>query len=86
MPLKMSTNVAKQFMQLGTIRKGEMQEFTREDKSKGMKPVDLDYFRITYKTGVNATEIEKAIKAVYKDRPTELNFRLAYHTVLDFLS
>lgn len=78
MPLLMQ-KVQKQFIQLGTIRKGEMQP-TKGDPTK-MKPVDLDYFRITYKAGTNTTEIEKAIKATYGDRPTELNFRLAYKTV-----
>lgn len=39
------------FPEIGQIRKGEMQEFTRADKSTYKRPVDLDYFRVVFKEG-----------------------------------
>lgn len=59
MPLNMTRNAQKQFMQLGTIRKGEMQP--AKGNPNVMKPVDLDYFRITYKfNGAGPTPMNKA--------------------------
>lgn len=81
MPISGLTNTPKAFMELGRIKKGEMKEFKRQDGSTGTKPVDLDYFRFTFREGQNSSEIEKGIRLSYGNRPTELNVRFAYHNV-----
>ena len=48
MPISGLTDAPKAFMKLGAIKKGEVVEFTRNDGSKGTKPIDLDYFRMIF--------------------------------------
>lgn len=74
----LTTNVQKAFMQIGTIRKGEMQA---TKNGQGTRPVDLDYFRVTHKAGENSHLIEEAFRTAYGEKPTQLNIRLAYPTV-----
>lgn len=77
MPISNLTNAPKAFMRLGMIKKGEMKEFTRQDGSKGTKPVDLDYFRVTFSVGKLQPDIEAAFHAAYGEKPQELNVRFA---------
>lgn len=79
MPIHGLTNTARQFVQLGSIRKGEMQA-ARSDPSKS-KPVDLDYFRVTFKPGEKAAALEQEFKRVYGDRPRRINIRLPFQNV-----
>jgi len=74
MPISGLTDAPKAFLCLGRIKKGEMQ---------GNRPVDLDYFRVTFLPGKQAAEIEKAFRAAYGDRPTDLNVRFASNNVQD---
>ena len=77
MPISNLTNVPHAFMKLGKIRKGEKQTVKRKDGSTFEKPVDLDYFRVTFQPGKGSDEIEKTFRAAYGDRPTELHIRFA---------
>lgn len=79
MPIHGLTNVPKQFVQIGTIRKGEMQA-VKGDPTK-QKPVDLDYFRVTFKAGTHAIPAERELRKVYGEKPRELRMRLPYNTV-----
>lgn len=81
MPIHNLTNPAKQFIQLGNIRKGEMQA-TKGDPSK-KKPVDLTYFRVTYKAGANAAALEAEFKRCYQDQPRAIDIRLPFETVAE---
>lgn len=82
-PISGLTDAPKAFICLGRIKKGEMQEFTRQDGTKGKRPVDLDYFRVTYAPGKQADAIKQAFESAYGDRPTELNARFASPTIED---
>lgn len=64
-------------MKLGKIRKGQKETVKRKDGSTYEKPVDLDYFRVTFQPGKQSDQIEKAFRAVYGEKPTELHVRFA---------
>ena len=89
MPIQNLTNVPKSFLKLGQIRKGDKIQGKRADGSTYDRPVDLDYFRVTFLKGVsvgsskvNLSEIiEKRFREVYGDKPTALNVRFADHDV-----
>lgn len=76
-PIAGLTDAPRAFIKLGMIKKGELVEFTRKDGSKGTRPVDLDYFRVTFSPGAKAEAIEQAFRAAYGDRPRQLNVRFA---------
>ena len=71
-PIHNLTNVPHSFIKLGNIRKGEMRE-----KNGVTRPVDLDYFRVTFAPGAQAEAVEHAFRAAYGDKPTEINVRFA---------
>lgn len=89
MPIATLTNVPKSFIKLGQIRKGDKVQGKRPDGSTYEKPVDLDYFRVTFLKSVSsgiskvslAETIEKRFREVYGDRPTAINIRFADHEV-----
>jgi hypothetical protein len=80
MPISGLTDAPKAFMKLGMIKKGEKRKVTKQGKNGPYEieiPVDLDYFRVIFSPGKLASEIEKAFRAAYGDRPQELNVRFA---------
>lgn len=85
MPIQNLTNVPKSFLKLGQIRKGDKVQGKRADGSTYERPVDLDYFRVTFLRNIrvglvqlNIGEvIEKRFREVYGDKPTALNVRFA---------
>jgi recombination directionality factor gp3-like protein len=81
MPIVNLTNVPRSFLKLGQIRKGDKIQAKRQDGTTYEKPVDLDYFRVTFLKGRNAAEIEKRFMEAYGPKPTDLNIRFADHTV-----
>lgn len=76
-PIQGLTDQSEGFFKLGQIRKGEKVEVTRDGKTF-MKPVDLDYFRVTFLPGKTMEALENAFRASYGMRPTEINVRFAY--------
>lgn len=76
-PIQGLTTQSEGFFKLGQIRKGEKVEVTRDGKTF-MKPVDLDYFRVTFLPGKTMEALETAFRASYGMRPTEINVRFAY--------
>lgn len=89
MPIQNLTNVPKSFLKLGQIRKGDKLQGKRQDGSTYERPVDLDYFRVTFLKGVtvgsekvNLSEIiEHRFREVYGNKPTAINVRFADHDV-----
>jgi hypothetical protein len=80
MPISGLTDAPKAFMKLGMIKKGEKRTVTKQGKNGPYEieiPVDLDYFRVVFSPGRLSAEIEAAFRAVYGDRPQELNVRFA---------
>lgn len=79
MPIAGLTNPAKSFLKIGQIRKGEMREFKRRDGSTYTAPVDLDYFRVTFRPDENecATEFQR----IYGDMPRRINIRFPFKTI-----
>lgn len=69
------TDTPKAFMKLGQIRKGDKVEAKRRDGSTYTKPVDLDYFRVTFQDWKGRAGIEQTFRAAYGDKPQELNIR-----------
>lgn len=66
MPIHNLTNVPKSFLKLGQIRKGEKVQMKRPDGSTYDKPVDLDYFRVTFlkfSPGIAFTDAEQKDKS-----------------------
>ena len=78
MPINGLTNVPKMFLKLGQIRKGEKVTVERDGKTYE-KPVDLDYFRVTFFD--DAKIAEDQFRKVYGDKPREINVRLAFPEV-----
>lgn len=78
-PIAGLTNVPHAFIKLGNIRKGEMRETKNKSGQVVSRPVDLDYFRITYAPSPQADEVARIIQATYGEKPTELNVRFAEH-------
>ena len=72
MPIAGLTNVPKAFLKLGQIRKGT------KDSRTG-KPIDLDYFRVTFYP--NEKECEDLFRQVYGEQPRAINVRLAFPNV-----
>lgn len=81
MPILNLTNVPRSFLKLGQIRKGDKIQGKRQDGSTYEKPVDLDYFRVTFLKGKNTDEISSRFTEIYGPKPTEINVRFADHTV-----
>ena len=73
MPINGLTNVPKSFLKLGQIRKGQ--------KDKDGRPIDLDYFRVTFHP--QETECAELFKATYGEEPRRINIRLAFPDVAD---
>jgi hypothetical protein len=78
MPINGLTNVPKAFLRLGQIRKGEKVTVERDGKTYE-KPVDLDYFRVTFFEDAKKAEIQ--FRKVYGEKPREINTRLAFPEV-----
>ena len=81
MPIHNLTNVPKSFLKLGQIRKGDKVQGKRKDGSTFERPVDLDYFRVTFLKGKNAEQIEKRFRDVYGEQPKQINVRFADHEI-----
>lgn len=72
MPIHGLTNPPKSFLRLAKIKKGEM-----VTNSEGKTyPRDLDYFRVVFEKGCE--DVERAFRAAYGEKPTRINFRLAF--------
>jgi hypothetical protein len=80
MPINGLTNVPKMFLKLGQIRKGE-KITVEQDGKKYDKPVDLDYFRVTFFEDAKRAE-EQFVRA-YGAKPQEINVRLAFPEVAE---
>ncbi len=78
MPIDNLTNVPRSFLKLGQIRKGA-KVLTKDGQHE--KPIDLDYFRVTFLKGRNSEQIEARFQEVYGPKPTAINVRFADHTV-----
>lgn len=78
MPINGLTNVPKMFLKLGQIRKGEKVVVEKDGKSYE-KPIDLDYFRVTFFQ--DAKRAEERFREAYGDKPKEINVRLAFPEV-----
>lgn len=72
MPIKNITDRGERFPEIGQIRKGA-------PKSERAPGKDLDYFRVEFDN--QETEVKDIFKAVYGERPQELNVFLAFDEV-----
>jgi hypothetical protein len=66
------------FLKLGQIRKGEKVTVERDGKTYE-KPVDLDYFRVTFFD--DAKKADEQFVRMYGAKPQEINVRLAFPEV-----
>jgi len=80
MPINGLTNVPKMFLKLGQIRKGEKVTVERDGK-KYEKPVDLDYFRVTF--FADANKAAERFREAYGEKPREISVRLAFPEVAE---
>lgn len=69
MPIYGLTDRQESFLRLAKIKKGEKDEKTGA-------PRDLDYFRLVFSYGCE--DVERAFKAIYGEKPTRINMRLAF--------
>src|SRR5688572_11793189 len=91
MPITSLTNVPRSFIKLGQIRKGDKVQGKRNDGTTYEKPVDLDYFRVTFlkniRIGLVNLDIgeitEKRFREVYGPKPTAINITFADHNISD---
>lgn len=67
------------FPEIGQVRKGVKEEFTRADGSKYTRPVDLDYFRVVFVEGEEAAA--EKFRAVYGEQPQEINIRFPFNDI-----
>lgn len=79
MPINGLTNSPRSFLKIGQIRKGEMKEFTRSDGSKYKAPVDLDYFRVTFRP--DEPECAAEFVRIYGETPRRINIRFPFQTI-----
>lgn len=79
MPINGLTNPPKSFLKLGQIRKGEMKTFQRRDGSTYTAPVDLDYFRVTFRP--DEPECAARFLEVYGEKPRRINIRFPFKTI-----
>lgn len=73
MPIAGLTDRKKGFIRLCKIKKG--------DKDERGNPRDLDYFRTVFSEGLQ--DLEFAFRTVYGEKPTRINFRLAFPNISD---
>ena len=78
MPIAGLTNPPKSFLKLGQIRKGELREVNGKN-GKYTAPVDLDYFRVTFRP--DEKEVESEFRRVYGEKPTRINIRFPFKTI-----
>lgn len=76
MPIKGLTDAPKAFLKLGQIRKGDKVP-TADGKST--KPVDLDYFRVTFHP--DCKDVEALFQETYGMQPRRINIRFAFPTI-----
>ena len=79
MPIAGLTNPPKSFLKLGQIRKGEMREMTSQSGKKYTAPVDLEYFRVTFRP--DEKEIADEFLRIYGPQPTRINIRFPFKTI-----
>lgn len=78
MPIAGLTNPPKSFLKIGQIRKGEMREM-QGTNGKYLAPVDLDYFRVTFRP--DEKECEEEFIRVYGATPRRINIRFPFKTI-----
>jgi hypothetical protein len=78
MAIKGLTDAPKAFTKLGQIRKGQLVPTANGNSTK---PVDLDYFRVTF--APDAKDLESVFRETYGDQPRRINIRLAFPTIAE---
>lgn len=81
MPISGLTNPSKSFLKIGQIRKGMMEEKTGQNGSKYTAPVDLDYFRVTFRP--DEAECAAEFLRVYGPKPTRINIRFPFRSIAE---
>lgn len=65
------------FPEIGRIKKGELVPI--QGKPGKFRPVDLDYFKITFEKGFE--QLHEKFYAIYPEKPTSINIRMPFNDI-----